>query len=366
MEKCASHFVKKWDFGIGGTGNTKLSLCGNLIGFMSKQTKFWCFTKWISNPGQLDRKLGGEEIREFQDKVKKWVKSGTITYVVFQCELSKKTKRVHLQGYLELAKRCRMTMLKKLDKDMHIEARKGSAVEARDYCMAGPEIDGGRIAETPCVQYGEISRTENVSDRQAALKFLKETGNLKEMAMQFPAAYLQNSNGFGKLAKYYRKPKVEFIEPQVYCFWGTSGAGKSHHAQKFAEQKAREFKGEVADSCGWDGKFMKGYDGQVVMMLNEYHGEIPYRDFLQLTDKWSYKINVKQGDEQQQAKVIIFTSSVHPKEWYNVSTKEVMRRFRNGGTIALQARPEMESMKWKDFEIELGRYAPTAGASPPA
>lgn len=70
----------------------------------------------------------------------------TVKYCVYQKEECPETKKLHLQGYVELKKSIRFAALKKLfgREDLHIEQRRGTRDEARDYCrkeesrVAGP------------------------------------------------------------------------------------------------------------------------------------------------------------------------------------------------------------------------------------
>lgn len=60
-----------------------------------------------------------------------------IRYCVFQHEKCPDTNRPHVQGYVELSKPYRIGQVKALfnDDTMHLEPRRGTQQEARDYCM---------------------------------------------------------------------------------------------------------------------------------------------------------------------------------------------------------------------------------------
>jgi len=71
-------------------------------------------------------------------------------YVVFQIE---RVSTVHMQGYIELSGTCRLAGMKAWLPDAHFEPRKGSADQARAYCMkeesriAGPWQRGERASK---------------------------------------------------------------------------------------------------------------------------------------------------------------------------------------------------------------------------
>jgi len=79
------------------------------------QTKGWCFTSYeTEEPPYLD----------------------SMTYLIAGRETCPDTGNKHWQGYLELKTKQRLSYFKAHDyyKHVHLEARKGTALEASDYC----------------------------------------------------------------------------------------------------------------------------------------------------------------------------------------------------------------------------------------
>ncbi len=80
------------------------------------QTKGWCFTSYeTEEPPYLD----------------------SMTYLIAGRETCPDTGNKHWQGYLELKTKQRLSYFKGHDyyKQVHLEARKGTALEASDYCQ---------------------------------------------------------------------------------------------------------------------------------------------------------------------------------------------------------------------------------------
>jgi hypothetical protein len=77
------------------------------------------------------------------------------------------------------------------------------------------------------------------------------------------------------------------------------------------------------DRPWWD-----GYDGQEVIVIDEFYGWLK-RDFMyRLIDRYPMMLEVKGGAVPMQAKHVIFTSNKHPKEWYpRVGLGALVRRF---------------------------------------
>lgn len=62
------------------------------------------------------------------------------TYGVIGFEVGENGTR-HLQAYIELSKRVRLTGARQLFPNAHIEARRGTAIQARDYCKKDGTFD---------------------------------------------------------------------------------------------------------------------------------------------------------------------------------------------------------------------------------
>lgn len=65
-----------------------------------------------------------------------WTDPMQLRYAIWQIEECPETHRTHVQGYLELPKTKRFTGIKALfrDQSVHLEERRGSRTQARDYC----------------------------------------------------------------------------------------------------------------------------------------------------------------------------------------------------------------------------------------
>ena len=79
----------------------------------------WCFT--LNNP---------------VTPTNPWATSihGLVKYAIWQLESAPSTSQIHLQGYVELYKKQRLSFVKKILPTAHLEPRLGSREQARDYC----------------------------------------------------------------------------------------------------------------------------------------------------------------------------------------------------------------------------------------
>lgn len=98
------------------------------------------------------------------------------------------------------------------------------------------------------------------------------------------------------------------IERVVTVHWGPTGTGKSHTAWEHLG----------LDSYPKDprSKFWDGYRGQEHVIVDEFRGGIDIGHILRWTDKYPVLVEVKGSSVVLKATKIIFTSNLHPRDWY--------------------------------------------------
>lgn len=94
----------------------------------------------------------------------------------------------------------------------------------------------------------------------------------------------------------------------VKVFWGTTGTGKSHSAW---EELGMDSYPKDPRSKFWD-----GYRGQEHVIVDEFRGGIDISHILRWTDRYPVLVEVKGSSVVLKATKIIFTSNLHPKDWY--------------------------------------------------
>lgn len=101
---------------------------------------YWMFTLHATPEGELDY----DEPYEWREHV---------VYCIWQAEVGEETGREHLQGYFVLKNRWFLDQVKaNMHDTMHLEARRGTHSQAKDYCrkadtrVLGPFRFGGRLA----------------------------------------------------------------------------------------------------------------------------------------------------------------------------------------------------------------------------
>lgn len=254
----------------------------------------WCFT--LNNPGndQFDH------ILEHDDRI----------YAVCQLEQGE-MGTLHIQGYIEFSKPIRFNALKRLEPRCHWEARKGSRDQARDYCMK----EDGRIAGP--WEYGQFEQEcGKRNDIHSVAELVRGGTSIEEIAEQFPGTFVKYHKGFQALS--FTLQKKRDWKTEVIVYWGDPGTGKSRKAH---EENPGAYWKPVGD--WWD-----GYNGQDVVIIDDFQGWIQYSKLLQLMDRYPMAVEVKGGTVQFLAKKIIFTSNLPWDQWYQSDriNQEAIRR----------------------------------------
>lgn len=230
--------------------------------------------------------------------------NGGIRYIVWQLELCDTTDRLHLQGYMELYKPMRVSGVKKLfgDATMHLETRRGSRDDARNYCRKEKtRIDG----------YWELGEwtAGGQGARNDITKFVKNMNekNLDYAIEEDPVTYVKFHKGLEKL-KEKSYPKRNWKMEVIYCV-GDPGIGKTRWVYDNYDSDDIYVKP--------DGKWWSGYEGQQIVLLDDYEGEIPWAEFLKLLDRYPHKVELKGKDHVEfHSKTIVITSNYPYWKWY--------------------------------------------------
>lgn len=202
----------------------------------------------------------------------------------------------HIQGYAELPGPVAQSTVVKWLPRAHLEKRKGNAKQAAQYCMK----DGN---------YEEIGTRSQQGDRvdiKACTDKIKAGKRMRDVADEEPVAYVKYHRGLEKLQKILIVPRTEI--PDVRVYWGSTGTGKTARAMEW-----------LPDAYMWTpalGKWWDGYEGEKDVILDEFRGQIPFGQLLNLLDRYQAKVEFKGGVCQFAGTRICLTSPLPPAKWY--------------------------------------------------
>lgn len=218
----------------------------------------------------------------------------------------------HIQGYLEFNKVYRFSGIKKLMPRAHLEIRKGTREQARDYCMKeGDFWERGNWAAG-----GQGKRTD--------LDFIRNLAQEEGMRSVTAVGNAQQIKIAEKYLTYNEEPRD--WKPEVIWFHGPTGTGKS--------QRAHEMCGEDTYRKANGAKWWNGYDGHENVIIDDFRDSWwSLTDMLSILDKYEHRVECKGGERQLRAKRIIVTSAKAPEECYKGCGEDIQQLLRRINTV---------------------------------
>ncbi len=223
------------------------------------------------------------------------------SYVIFGKETAPSTGTPHLQGYMELSAKVSFTvLLRTLPPGIHIERRRGSAKQARRYCMK----DGN------FVEAGTISKQGQRSDMEEIYGMVKAGRSDFELQEALPAVYARSYKAIDRMRLNRRRQQRGFSRMEVLVFVGPPGSGKTREAYNI-DPDLYFLPLEKKKSLWWD-----GYLDQETILFDDFYGDIPYQKLLRLTDGYKFNVPIKGGFGWKQYTRVILTSNEPVENWY--------------------------------------------------
>jgi len=257
------------------------------------QGKFWVWT--LNNPLE-----DGSDVLRIKD----WPNVG---YTVFGLEhFGEGEGTPHYQGYTEFTNNRRLSALKKLDSRIHWERRKGTNVQARDYCLK----EGGESHEVG--KFKPIAKRRARTDLEEVKEMLDAGATEKEIADAHFGTWCRSYKAFERYKNLTTKPKEK---PHVTVLYGPTGTGKSMKAMT-----------DMPKAFWLDSKWWDGYDNHEDVIIDEFNGWLPFGQLLRILDRYPLRVQNKGGSVPLVAKRIIITSHFHPKTWYKNDRYPELRR----------------------------------------
>ena len=295
-----------------------------------------------------------------------------VQYYVYQMETSPSTGRIHWQGYLELKEGTKMRLKTLKDKvfrsnTVHIEARRGTQQEAIDYCKKeetrAPALLAHELpAELIAAEYG--TPKENRSGERTDLqKMIDEARSgvslsaLRESQSEIVAKYGKFCADF--CADVARASIPAWRQLDVTVLWGHTGMGKTrrvYHDHPYPEL----FK---LDPCGIDKLWWDGYEGQDVLLIDDYYGWISIGNLLNILDGYPLRLSVKGSFTYAAWTKVYITSNEGPDNWYKApnaltpgQTNALSRRLNIVTHVTTEWKPDEPDSQRRRVEVPI--YGP--------
>lgn len=258
--------------------------------------KRWCFT--VNNPGSVGQDTTVARLRQLQ------ADGSAIYYVVGRETGTSGTP--HLQGYVELSKKQRLSWLKgNIDARAHWEVSRGTSAQAADYCKKdGDYVEGGE----PLVS-NQGART----DIETAKALIDSGSSLLDVADECFGVYLKYERAIKSYIDLRTTPR-DFAS-EVFVYYGGTGTGKT--------RRVHESETDLWVACDNGLKWFDGYHGQEAVLFDDFVSvqNVKFGFLLQLLDRYPLKVPVKGGFVNWAPRRIYFTSNLKVEDWYTGVTQ---------------------------------------------
>jgi len=261
-----------------------------------RQSQFWVFT--INNPED-------DDILRFP--------RNKYQFLIYQYEIGENGTE-HIQGYVIMNSNVRFSTMKKMVPRAHFEARLGTHEQAVNYCS---KLETRKENTEPTIigEYIDRRATKNLENKEnekpksqslLVKRLLDEGCSMKEVADNSFHMFLKYNRAFHS----YRAISVPPRNSKTTCIliYGPTNTGKSSWCQANFPNAYWKPKGKW-----WD-----GYEGQDVVIIDEFYGWFGWDYLLRLTDRYPLILEGKAvtGGYQFTSSVIIFTSNKNWTNWY--------------------------------------------------
>lgn len=233
-----------------------------------------------------------------------------VTYVVHQLEKGKEGT-LHVQGYLQLAKRSYLSAVKKLRPRAHWEPAKGTPTQNRAYCTK-PE---GRVGEP--VELGDVSSQGKRTDLLTAVKAIKAGATKMEMFDSHFAVMARHRHLYSDI-KLLIKPARK--KRTVFVFYGDPRTGKTKYVW---DNHPDHYSIPYGDKV-----WCSGYDAHDTVLWDDFAGrasKVPLTLLLQILDNYPLQLEVKGSHVWFNPSTLYITTNIAPSAWYDYSSREAHR-----------------------------------------
>ncbi len=244
-----------------------------------------------------------------------------LVYLVWQQEKGGEGNNVHLQGYLELATRRSLSWLKdNFSATAHYEKRRGSQVQAIDYCKkADTRMDGP----------WELGERKKQGQRQDIINFrnaVKEGKRKRELVEDMPLMLCKFPKYYNLLQGIYRpKRPDDFEKVNIMLLYGATGTGKTRAVYSRWKDSEEFWRMPINNGTPW----FDDYDMHKKVLMDDFAGRSSKMSLvmlLQLLDRYPVRVPVKGAHTWWMPTKIVITSNIHPRDWYNWEKREEQYR----------------------------------------
>ncbi len=245
-----------------------------------------------------------------------------VRYCVYQLEEGD-SGTLHYQGYIELfAATILRTVKAIIGGNPHVERRRGTRDEAREYAMKEDTRVDGPWETGTWRSSGVGSRTDLTTACEVVA-----TDGMTACALAHPTTFVKYHRGLGAYQQRVQSVDMPNLRPvQVILLIGPTGTGKTFDSYE-------DYPDCYVKPDG--GSWFDQYEGQETVLIDDFSGgesQTPLPYLLKILDGYRMLLPVKGAFVHKLYSRVILTTNVHPFNWYNWHGREaqypaLQRRF---------------------------------------
>lgn len=241
----------------------------------------------------------------------------SMRYLIYQEEVGENGTH-HYQGYVEFKSSCRMNRVKNLlgSNTIHVEKRRGTRSEARDYAQKEETRFAGPFVFGEWVEDGE--RT----DLQRFYDAVKSRKSNRELIDEEPEMFAKHFKLIQPLRMAFQQEVAQqWRQLNVEVLIGPTGCGKT---KKVYDTYPASSVYRIHQESGY---WFSYYNGECTLLIDDFDGWIRYRYLLNLLDGHPLMLQTKGDHCWALWYKVVITSNVKVTSWYNHEIPELMRRI---------------------------------------
>lgn len=271
-----------------------------VAGVTQMTSRFWCAT--LNNPTD--------------EEVDRWMVNGdwnaNLNYFCVGYEEGEEGT-THLQIFLQTLNPIRwrgvQTLIVREDPErVHVEQMRGTAEQARAY-ICDDEKPGSHGWREYGVfpEHGQGARNDILECK----RMLDNGDGMLDVAEQHFGTWVHAHKAFEKYQTLKRSVMIPtWRNVRVIVYWGQTGSGKTRKA-------CSENENAYILRASNHGVWFDGYNGQDVLILDDFSGWIPLNLLLNVLDGYRLQVEVKGGTTIAAWTTVILTSNTAPSQWYS-------------------------------------------------
>lgn len=235
-----------------------------------------------------------------------------INAAVWQFELGSKKQHYHVHALIKLRAGTSFNTIKTAFPTAsikYISEGRANVQRVTDYCRKAETRVAGPFYIN---QEAFTSKQGKRTDREEVVDMIVAGVRPTKIAKTHPHQYEKFHKGLHALhnALSY-EDSLKWRDVSVYVYYGDTGTGKTRKvAQDYGYENV--YKLDTSSEKLW----FDYYQGQKVLLIDEFYGQIPFSKILKLLDGHPELLPVKGGMTAAAWDTVVITSNVDPRMWY--------------------------------------------------